>query len=71
MVDHHQEWVVRHVVEAEEVEAVVFVVEEEVILAEEIVAAEVVASVAEEAWIEEAEEDLGTSYNYSFFSPQN
>lgn len=64
VVDHHcQEWEVHHVVAVEEVEAVVFEVEEEVILVEETIVEVIVIFEVEEEWIEAAEEDLGKIYN--------
>lgn len=53
-------------VAVEEVEAVVFEVEEEVILVEEIIVEVVVIFEVEEEWIEAAEVDLGKIYNLSF-----
>lgn len=53
-------------VAVEEVEAVVFEVEEEVILVEEIIVEVVVIFEVEEEWIEAAEVDPGKIYNLSF-----
>lgn len=60
---HHQEWEVYRVAVAEEVEAVVSEVEEEVILVG-VTILEVVAVSVDEEWIEAAEEDLGKTYNF-------
>lgn len=54
-------------VAVEEVEVVVFEVEEEVILVEETIVEVVVIFEVEEEWIEAAEGDLGKIYNLSLF----